>query len=133
MTEMAWKSYRKYGNKKVYVDGVQFDSKREAQHWMELQLLERAGEISDLQRQVRFELIPTQREPDTVGKRGGVVKGRVIEKKVEYIADFVYTDAKTGECIVEDTKGCKDGAGYAVFVIKRKLMLERHGIKVKEV
>lgn len=130
---MAWRQYNKYRNEKVFCDGIQFDSKREAQRYMELKLLLKAGKIKDLERQVRYELIPTQREPDTYGKRGGLIKGKIIEKKVEYVADFVYTDVRTGKRIVEDTKGCKDGAGYAVFVIKRKLMLQRYGIRVREI
>lgn len=100
---------------------------------MDLKLLEAAGEIYDLQRQVHFELIPVQREPDTQGSRGGVIKGKVIERKVEYIADFVYTDLETGEKVVEDVKGHKDGTAYTVFVIKRKLMLWKYGIRIMEI
>ena len=101
---------------------------------MELLLLQRAGEIHNLERQVRFELVPTQREPDTIGKRGGVHKGKLIEKEVDYVADFVYID-KTGEKVVEDVKGYRDpsSAVYAKFVIKRKLMLWIHGIRIREV
>lgn len=106
-----------------------FDSRKEARHWQELKLLEDEGHIADLQRQVRFELVPVQREPDRRGPKGGVIKGKVIERKVEYIADFVYTDTETGEMVVEDTKGIKTKD----FIIKRKLMLYRHGIRVKEV
>lgn len=106
-----------------------FDSRKECRRWKELRLLEDEGHISDLQRQVRFELVPVQREPDRRGPKGGVIKGKVNERKVEYIADFVYTDTETGEMVVEDTKGIKTKD----FIIKRKLMLYRHGIRVKEV
>ena len=71
----------KYGAKKITQNGITFDSKREAKRYGELLLLERAGAITELQRQVEFVLIPAQREPDTIGKRGGVIKGKVIEHK----------------------------------------------------
>lgn len=91
-------------------------------------MLERAGAIKDLQRQVKFELIPTQREPDAIGKRGGIHKGKTIENGVSYIADFVYTDCNTGEKVVEDSKGMKTKD----YIIKRKLMLYIHGIRIVE-
>lgn len=86
------------------------------------------GKISDLQRQVRFELIPAQREPDTVGPRGGVKKGRTIELACDYVADFVYRN-EDGATVVEDTKGMRTKD----YVIKRKLMLYVHGIQIKEI
>ena len=118
---------RKYGSKKVIYDGIVFDSKKEARRYCELKLLERAGDIKDLELQKPFELIPAQQEPDTIGKRGGIIKGKVIENSVKYIADFVYTDGN-GRRIVEDTKGVKTKD----YVIKRKLMLYIHGIKIHE-
>lgn len=124
---MAWNK-SKYGNKKVVVDGMTFDSKKEANRFQELLLLERAGAITDLKRQVKFVLIPSQREPDTIGARGGVHKGKVIEKECAYIADFTY-DTEDGELVVEDTKGFRTKD----YVIKRKLMLHVHGIRIKEV
>lgn len=124
----------KYGNRKVStIDGEVFDSQREATRYQELKLLERAGAIKDLKRQVSYELIPTQREPNTLNKidskRGRVIQGKVIEKAVSYIADFVYTDAATGEVVVEDTKGFRTKD----YVIKRKLMLYMHNIRIKEI
>lgn len=122
--------YAKYKNHKTEVDGIIFDSRKEAQRYKELKLMEDNGFIGDLQRQVRFELIPAQKEPDTRGPKGGVIKGKTIERKVEYVADFVYTDIETGETVVEDTKGqirTKD------YIIKRKLMLWVHGIRVREI
>lgn len=108
-------------NARKIVDGNQtFDSKKEHSHWLELSLLEKAGEISNLQRQVKFELIPKQMKSD--GK---------IERECSYIADFVYFDKKTGKKVVEDVKGLKIGSAYNVFVIKRKLMLFKYGIEVK--
>lgn len=132
---MAWNRYRttKYGNKKIEVDGIVFDSKKEAKRYQELLLLEKAGAIQNLQMQVKYVLIPTQREPDTIGARGGIHKGKVIEKECAYIADFVYQE--NGKTIVEDIKGYRDSssAGYAKFVIKRKLMLHIYGIRIKEI
>ena len=123
---------RKYNNKKVTVDGIVFDSKREASRYSELIMLQRAGEISGLQRQVRYLLIPAQREvSNEVYKRGekkGQRKpGRLLEKEVTYIADFVYY--KDGELIVEDTKGFRTKD----YIIKRKLMLYVHHIRIKEI
>lgn len=111
----------KYRNKKVLVDGVAFDSKKEAKRYRELKLLEDAGIIEKLERQVKFDLLPNQKDPD----------GKVIERKVQYIADFVYL--KNGKVYVEDVKGYRDGGAYRVFVIKRKLMLYRFGLVVKEI
>ena len=102
----------KYNNTKIRVDGRLFDSKAEAARWQELSLLERAGEITELERQVEYELIPKQ-------------KG---ERAVKYIADFRYVDHE-GKVVVEDTKGVKT----PVWIIKRKLMLRVHGIRVREV
>jgi hypothetical protein len=95
--------------------------------------MEMAGLIKDLERQVEFELIPEQREPDTVGKRGAIHKGKLLEKPIKYIADFQYTDVKTGEVITEDVKGYKREGAYKLFVVKRKLMLYLLGIRIKEV
>ena len=118
----------KYSNHKITVNGEVYDSRKEARRYQELLLLQKAGEIKDLERQVKFELVPTQREPDTIGKRGGVHKGKVIENGVNYIADFVYTDCRSGLKIVEDSKGMKTKD----YIIKRKLMLYIHGIRILE-
>lgn len=121
----------KYNAKKVEYNGMTFDSKRELKRYKELELLQEAGEIKNLQRQVKYVLIPAQREPDIIGKRGGVKKGKTIEKECTYVADFVYEE--DGDTVVEDVKGCKVGGAYSVFTIKRKLMLYVYGIKIKEV
>ena len=118
----------KYNNKKIYIGDEVYDSRKEVQRHFDLTVLQRTGKIKDLQRQVKFELIPAQREPDTIGKRGGVHKGKVIENSVSYIADFVYTDCSTGEQVVEDSKGMKTKD----YIIKRKLMLYIHGIRILE-
>lgn len=124
----------KYGNRKVStIDGEVFDSQREATRYQELKLLERAGAIKDLKRQVSYELIPVQREPNTLNKidskRGRVIQGKIIEKAVTYIADFVYTDSATGEVVVEDTKGFRTKD----YILKRKMLLYFHGIRIREV
>lgn len=131
---MAWprvysggKGKSKYGAKKTVMDGIEFDSRREANRWFELRMLERAGAISDLERQVKFVLIPQQREPDSVGPRGGKIKGKLLENEVAYVADFVYLD--NGQKVVEDAKGFKTPE----YIIKRKLMLYFHNIQIKEV
>lgn len=105
----------KYHNKKITRDGITFDSIREYRRFVDLSLLERAGEITDLQRQVKFELIPTQR-----------INGKVVERKCTYKADFTYW--KDGQYIVEDVKGHKT----QVYKIKKKLLLLVHGIQIKE-
>lgn len=118
--------YSKYKN--VKTNGS--DSKKEEKRKQELQMLERAGKIQDLQYQVEFELIPVQRDPDIVGPRGGVKRGKCIEHACKYVADFVYV--QNGEKVVEDVKGYRGGAAYAIFKIKRKLMLWLYGIRIKE-
>lgn len=116
----------KYKNRMTQTaDGIVHDSVKEARRWDELKMLERAGVIKDLERQVRFELIPSQREADTIGKRGGIIKGKVIERPCYYIADFVYK--QDGQTIVEDTKGVRTEA----FRIKKKLMLQK-GYRILE-
>lgn len=127
---------RKYSNKKVTVDGIEFDSKKEARRYCELQMLLQAGQIEQLELQKEFELIPAQYETfPRYGKKGQRLKDgqRCIEKACTYAADFAYI--QDGQQVVEDVKGYRDpaSAGYAKFVIKRKLMLWRYGIKIKEV
>jgi hypothetical protein len=87
---------------------------KEANRWCELKMLEKAGLIQDLQRQVKFELIP---------KQDG-------ERAVHYVADFVYVE--DGKMIVEDVKSAVTKKNKE-YVIKRKLLLWRHGIRIKEI
>lgn len=117
----------KYKSKKTVVDGIEFDSKKEANRWQELRLMEESGEITHLTRQVEFLLIPKQMEPDTIGARGRMKRGKIIERECVYIADFVYYDSNN-KFVVEDTKGVRTDA----YRIKRKLMLYMHGIRIKE-
>ena len=125
----------KYNAKKIQTaDGEIHDSQKEARRWCDLLLLQKAGEISDLRRQVKYQLLaPQYEEVERFGKKGQPLKPsrRLIERGVDYIADFVYK--KDGEVVVEDIKGYKRSRAYDVFVIKRKLMMMIHGIKVQEV
>ena len=123
----------KYHNTKVVIDGIQFDSKREAQRYQQLKLMERAGVICDLKRQVKYELIPAQ-----------YIDGKCVERAITYTSDFEYyilqplkqrtvmaePDAKTiGQRVVEDVKGMRTPE----YVIRRKLMLYKYGIRISEV
>lgn len=107
---------RKFGNRKTEIDGQVFDSKKEARRYAELRLMERAGEISGLQTQVPFVLIPAQKDE----------KGIVIERAASYVADFVYN--QNGKLVVEDAKGYRTD----VYRLKKKLMLKVHGIRIYE-
>ena len=102
------------------VNGISFDSRKEASRYVYLKQQEKAGLISDLELQKKFVLIPKQ----TDGKK-------TVERECAYYADFVYV--KDGETVVEDVKGYRNGQAYALFTIKRKLMLYVHSIRVKEV
>jgi len=113
---MPGKARSKYGNKKTVTGGLTFDSGRESCRWSQLVLMEKAGEISGLERQITFELIPKQR-----------LKNGKCERSLKYILDFRYTD-KNGVVIHDDSKGKRT----ADYVIKRKLMLYVHGIEILE-
>ena len=126
---MAWQNYNKYGNSKTVVGGISFDSKREANRYQELLLLERTGAIKNLQRQVKYTLIPSQFEKVWNPRKKAYERGKCLERECSYVADFVYVDIKSGEIVVEDTKGFKTKD----YIIKRKLMLYTHDIKIKEI
>lgn len=106
----------KYGSRKVTIDGVTYDSLKEYHRFCDLKLMQRVGIITGLQRQVKYELIPTQR-----------INGKMIERPVNYYADFVYKMDR--QLVVEDVKGYKTPE----YVIKRKLMLSVYGIQIHEV
>ena len=118
----------KYKNKKIEVDGIAFDSKKEAKRYQELKSLEQAGKISDLRLQVKYTLIPPQY---TDVQDGGKSKVKCIEREITYIADFVYKDSD-GELHVEDVKNpyLRKEPRY---VMKRKMMLYFYGIIIEEV
>lgn len=108
----------KYNSKKTVIDGQKFDSKKEANRYQELVLLEKAGVIKNLSRQVKFVLIPAQRDEAT---------GKVIERECSYKADFKYEE--DGKTVVEDVKGFRTKE----YIIKRKLLLYQYGIRIREV
>lgn len=105
----------KYHNKKTEVDGILFDSKKEAGRYLVLKMMEETGEIRDLRRQVKYELIPKQR-----------IDGK-MKRPVYYIADFVYI--KDDDLVVEDVKGYRT----ETYKLKRRLMLWKNGIEVREI
>jgi hypothetical protein len=107
-------SRSKYSNRKT--NG--YASAREARRAAELKLMEKAGEIRGLLEQPKYELIPKQCD----------AQGKVIERACHYVGDFAYFDCKTGQRVVEDSKGFKN----RVYLLKRKLLLQRHGIQVRE-
>lgn len=110
----------KYGSRKTTIDGIRFDSVKEARRYSDLKLMEKTGEISGLELQKKFVLIPSQ-----YSEIGG--KRKCIERECAYIADFVYY--RGGKMVVEDAKGFRTPE----YIIKRKLMLFIHGIRVQEV
>lgn len=106
----------KYHAKKVQLEnGERFDSKKEYCRWKELQLLERAGEISSLMRQVAFELIPAAPPK--------------FKRPIRYIADFTYIDEKTNHLVVEDVKGVQT----PVYKLKKRIMFDKFGVIIQEV
>lgn len=107
----------KYGNRKITEGGITFDSKKEWTRWHELLLMQKAGIITDLRRQVRFELIPKQYNQ----------AGKLIERAVTYVADFCYQE--DGHVVVEDTKGMRTRE----YILKRKLFLQKYGVQITEV
>lgn len=121
----------KYGNNKVEQDGIKFDSKKELKRYNELLLLQKAGEISDLQRQVKYELIPPIYEEVVVQLK---TKEKVVKKSVQlaitYTADFVYKD-KNGTIIANDVKASKFFQDNS-YKIKKKLFRWRYGFDITE-
>ena len=108
----------KYNNRKVCCFGEAFDSMLECERYKYLKALEQQKVISNLQRQVKYVLLPSQKDFKT---------RKTIEREITYLADFVYE--KGSQTIVEDVKGMKTD----VYKIKRKLMLYFHNIRIKEV
>ena len=118
----------KYRAHMIKVGDEVFRSKKELHRFEELCLLEKAGMIHNLRREVKYLLIPAQRE--IVWKNGKQKQGKCIEREISYIADFVYEE--NGQTIVEDVKG-GSATKTEVYKIKRKLMLYVHGIRIREV
>ena len=116
---MKIRQQSKYKNSKTTYNGEVFDSLKELRRYKELLALQGAGKIKDLDRQVKYALIPSQKDAN----------GKTIERPINYYADFVYTDTATNEKIVEDVKGIRT----AEYIIKRKLMLSVYGIRIIEI
>lgn len=109
-----WHGASKYHAKKTTVDGITFDSRREADRYLVLKGMEEEGAIEDLRRQVRYELVPAF---DVDGRH---------YRPVFYMADFVYVE--DGKEVVEDVKGMRTD----VYKLKSKLFARRYGMSVKE-
>ena len=103
----------KYGAKKTIIDGIRFDSRKEAARWCELDIMAKAGVIEGLQRQVKYEVVPKTSK----------------FRAHYYIADFTYRE--NGRLVVEDVKGLKKGLAYQLFRLKQAIMYWRYGIEVK--
>lgn len=117
----SWKSWEKptmnkYKNKKVVVDNILFDSKKEANYYTKLKILKDAGKISGLRLQEKFVLQPSFKLHDKT------------YRAITYVADFVYKDSQ-GQVHVVDTKGYRT----EVYKIKKKLFMKKYGIEIEEV
>lgn len=109
----------KYGNRKITTSDGTFDSLREFRRWQELKLLERAGQIYDLRRQVPFLIVPKQLDKN----------GKLVFREVKYIADFAYREKGSATLTVEDAKGVRT----EVYKLKKKLLYYRYQLKIKEI
>ena len=109
---MRWPQESKYHNRRVTVDGISFQSVKEASRWQELRMLERAGEITGLVRQQKIELIPKTK----------------LYRACYYVCDFIYFDKRENKTIYEDVKGVHTKE----YLLKRKLLYWRHGIEILE-
>ena len=108
----------KYGNEKKVVNGIKFDSKLEAKRYIQLKLLQRAGEIKNLRTQAEFVLQPSYKK-----------NGKTI-RAIKYVADFVYYDVREGKTIIEDTKGFKND----VYKLKKKIFEYKYpDLEIKEI
>lgn len=117
-----YRSYKnktnKYSNEKIIVDGIEFDSKLEARRWQQLNLLQKAGNIKDLRRQIKFELQPSY------------IKNDKVIQSINYVADFVYYDLNKRQFIIEDTKGYKT----EIYKLKKKILEYKYPeLEIKEI
>lgn len=111
-----WRGRSKYHAKRTIVNGIAFDSRKEAYRYLVLKGMEEDGSIESLRRQVRYELVPAF---DVDGRH---------YRPVFYVADFVYVDKETGKTVVEDVKGVRTD----VYRLKSKLFARRYGMSIKE-
>lgn len=118
----------KYHAKKVVLDGISFDSKKEGEYYLHLKQLEQQGKIADLRRQVPYELLPPIYKEEVVHlKTKDKTVRKLVQRAVTYIADFVYNE--NGEEKVVDTKGMR----LPDYILKKKMMLSLKGINIIEV
>lgn len=118
MYRANFRKTNKYKNQPITIDGHTFPSKREANRYSQLSILQKAGIIRDLKLQEPFEIQPSFKHPET---------GKTI-RAIKYIADFTYIDVKTGRRHIEDTKGFTTDT----YLLKKKMMLYR-GYIIEEV
>lgn len=110
----------KYHNKKVEYNGMKFDSKKEMAYYMKLKLLEKAGEIKNVERQIEYELIPKFKV------------GNKTYRKTSYFADFRYVSVEDDKIHVVDVKSLIT-AKNDVYRLKKKLMAYKYGVEIEEV
>lgn len=120
-TKFTGIKFVKYKNKKTQIDGITFDSKKEAERYKVLKSMQADGLINDLECQPKFILIPSQYF-ETIGRR---------ERGVDYVADFRYKD-NLGQIIVEDVKSAIT-AKDKVYRLKKHLMKTVHNIDILEI
>lgn len=121
----------KYGNKKVEYNGLRFDSKKEMKRYIVLKDAEQKGVISDLQTQVKYELVPAVKEEYIEHlKTKDKIKTRTLQLPISYTCDFQYV--KNGEIIIEDVKASPKMLPKE-FVLKEKLMFALKGLTIKRV
>ena len=118
--QLQQKGNSKYKNKKVIVDGIKFDSKKESNRYLELKLLEKQGLIKYITRQTRFELQPSYKK-----------NGKTI-RPIYYVADFTYIDVKTGKTMIEDVKS--EATKTQVYKLKKKILEYKYeNLEIKEI
>ena len=124
----------KYGNKVLNVDGQKYDSKKEYYYWLFLQDRQKKGEITNLRRQVAFEIVPevTEEYVKHFVRKPDEVRTKVVQPAVHYMADFVYTDTKTGQEEVVDVKS-EATRKDKVYILKKKMMRAFKHIVIVEV
>lgn len=121
----------KYRNEKVTFQGISFDSKKELQRYLFLLDAERRGVISDLQRQVKFELIPAITEEYVEHlKTKDKIKTRTLQLSVTYICDFTYI--KDGQMVIEDVKSSPSMLTKE-YQLKKKMLYAIHRLSIREI
>ena len=121
----------KYGNRKVTIEGINFDSEREAKRYLILKEYQNKGDISDLKLQVVYELIPAIKELKTVVLKTKTIQKEVtIQQAITYRCDFTYV--KDEKLIVEDVK-ISPKMLPPEYKLKKKLLRYVHGIDIREV